>query len=517
MPRNRDAAPAHPGLNPPASPAGAGRLEWIGVRPSSRVPMRAHESVQARSGHGLGGRPLRAQGSPRGDAGAGRAPAAGVAAVGPRGRGSRIAPQPHGVRHRSRRARHAAASASATCGSKAPGRVTRARAGSRARSRRLQRDARPWRPVRAHHRRRCAARRGCRRRVDGGARMTGHVIISHGLESSPDASKATALSRVADALGWTQERPDYRRPRRQTLTSPASMHGRIAHPAGSGDGRAPARSCSPAPAWVRSCPAGLPAGAGGRPVPDGAADAARRLRHRALEAARVPTRIVHGWDDELIPAGRSWRWASAASDTHHPRQRRSTAWRRTWSSARQQFDRCSGPGVKFFVACAKGLEYLLVDEARRWAPTGHRDHWPASMSTATRPWSTRLAMFSRLASRVLWPLADFACRTSSDLYQGVHAIDWHAAPRPGAHAGGRCAWVQHRTDHHERVHRAESQGRDRRPRARRHRYATRRRPAQSPTCASMSRCARAAPSSRSTSAAVRCIDAAGASGRATHR
>jgi len=55
MPRNRDAAPADPGPNPPASPAGAGRLEWIGVRPSSGVPMRAHEAVQARSGHGLAG------------------------------------------------------------------------------------------------------------------------------------------------------------------------------------------------------------------------------------------------------------------------------------------------------------------------------------------------------------------------------------------------------------------------------------------------------------------------------
>lgn len=55
MPRNRDAAPADPGPNPPASPAGAGRLEWIGVRPSSGVPMRAHDAVQARSGHGLAG------------------------------------------------------------------------------------------------------------------------------------------------------------------------------------------------------------------------------------------------------------------------------------------------------------------------------------------------------------------------------------------------------------------------------------------------------------------------------
>ena len=55
MPRNRDAAPADPGPIPPASPAGAGRLEWIGVRPSSGVPMRAHDAVQARTGHGLAG------------------------------------------------------------------------------------------------------------------------------------------------------------------------------------------------------------------------------------------------------------------------------------------------------------------------------------------------------------------------------------------------------------------------------------------------------------------------------
>jgi MOSC domain-containing protein YiiM len=52
MPRNRDAAPADPR---PESPAGPGRLEWIGVRPASGVPMREHASVQARSGRGLDG------------------------------------------------------------------------------------------------------------------------------------------------------------------------------------------------------------------------------------------------------------------------------------------------------------------------------------------------------------------------------------------------------------------------------------------------------------------------------
>ena len=40
--------------------------------------------------------------------------------------------------------------------------------------------------------------------------MKGHVIISHGLDSSPDATKATALAQVALALGWTEQRPDYR-------------------------------------------------------------------------------------------------------------------------------------------------------------------------------------------------------------------------------------------------------------------------------------------------------------------
>ena len=40
--------------------------------------------------------------------------------------------------------------------------------------------------------------------------MSGHVIISHGLSSGPDATKATALAQACDLLGWSCERPDYR-------------------------------------------------------------------------------------------------------------------------------------------------------------------------------------------------------------------------------------------------------------------------------------------------------------------
>ena len=40
--------------------------------------------------------------------------------------------------------------------------------------------------------------------------MTGTVILSHGLESGPDASKATAMAIAAERLGWRTLRPDYR-------------------------------------------------------------------------------------------------------------------------------------------------------------------------------------------------------------------------------------------------------------------------------------------------------------------
>jgi len=39
--------------------------------------------------------------------------------------------------------------------------------------------------------------------------MAGHVILSHGSDSGPGATKVSALARVAEALGWTTERPDY--------------------------------------------------------------------------------------------------------------------------------------------------------------------------------------------------------------------------------------------------------------------------------------------------------------------
>ena len=40
--------------------------------------------------------------------------------------------------------------------------------------------------------------------------MPGHVILSHGSDSGPEATKVSALARVAESLGWSTFRPDYR-------------------------------------------------------------------------------------------------------------------------------------------------------------------------------------------------------------------------------------------------------------------------------------------------------------------
>lgn len=40
--------------------------------------------------------------------------------------------------------------------------------------------------------------------------MRGHVILSHGSDSGPDATKVSALARMAESLGWSTSRPDYR-------------------------------------------------------------------------------------------------------------------------------------------------------------------------------------------------------------------------------------------------------------------------------------------------------------------
>ena len=86
--------------------------------------------------------------------------------------------------------------------------------------------------------------------------------------------------------------------------------------------------------------------------------------------------------------------------------------------------------MKFFVACAKSLEYLLADELLALGADKATAATAGVNVEGDAALVYRAMLFSRLASRVLWPLADIACENEQDLYEGVNAIDWneHIAP-----------------------------------------------------------------------------------------
>lgn len=82
--------------------------------------------------------------------------------------------------------------------------------------------------------------------------------------------------------------------------------------------------------------------------------------------------------------------------------------------------------MKFFASCGKGLEYLLADELLALG---------CAKATATMAGvnvegeaidAQRAVLWSRFASRVLWPLAEFDCPDEAALYAGARAIDWIA-------------------------------------------------------------------------------------------
>ena len=80
--------------------------------------------------------------------------------------------------------------------------------------------------------------------------------------------------------------------------------------------------------------------------------------------------------------------------------------------------------MKFFVACAKSLEYLLADEMAALGATRATAAVAGVNVEADVQVAYRAVMFSRLASRVHWPLAEFTCPDENALYDSVHAIDW---------------------------------------------------------------------------------------------
>lgn len=138
----------------------------------------------------------------------------------------------------------------------------------------------------------------------------GHCILSHGFESGPDATKVTALAEVAQQLGWSHERPDYtdldaRRDAGELGDVPARLQ-RLLERA-----RA-AAACGPLVLAGSSLGSYISARVSLQVPVAGLFLLAPPLRMGPLpplDARAAPTSIVHGWDDELIPAADVFAWA----------------------------------------------------------------------------------------------------------------------------------------------------------------------------------------------------------------
>ncbi|NYZ63961.1 hypothetical protein [Luteimonas deserti] len=142
--------------------------------------------------------------------------------------------------------------------------------------------------------------------------MRGHCILSHGFESGPDATKVTALGTVAERLGWTCERPDYTDLDARRDVSPLGDVGarleRLQQLAMAAAARGPlVLAGSSLGAWISGqVSMRVPVAGLFLMAPPVRLDAAH-----PLQAADVPVSVIHGWDDELIPAADVVGWTGA--------------------------------------------------------------------------------------------------------------------------------------------------------------------------------------------------------------
>ena len=143
----------------------------------------------------------------------------------------------------------------------------------------------------------------------------GHCILSHGFESGPDATKVTALAEAAERLGWSTQRPDYtdldaKREVSNLGDVPARLQRllRIAGEAAARSGPVVLAGSSLGAYISAIASLQVPTRALFLMVPP-----TRMGPMPALDAARVPTSVVHAWHDEIIPAADVVEWARARS------------------------------------------------------------------------------------------------------------------------------------------------------------------------------------------------------------
>jgi 23S rRNA (guanine2445-N2)-methyltransferase / 23S rRNA (guanine2069-N7)-methyltransferase len=87
--------------------------------------------------------------------------------------------------------------------------------------------------------------------------------------------------------------------------------------------------------------------------------------------------------------------------------------------------------LDFFATASAGTEDLLADELRELGLAGVRSSGGGVCFSGGLPDGMRACLWSRIAMRVLWPLADFPIQDAETLYAGARAVRWEEHLDPG--------------------------------------------------------------------------------------
>ena len=136
------------------------------------------------------------------------------------------------------------------------------------------------------------------------------LILSHGLESGPEATKVSALAKVAAELGFDSVRPDYRD--LDASRDVRRIDERIARLAQHAPAGAPVILAGSSMGAFTSALASLDLYCIGLFLI--ALPVQIQGYARGFDARRVPTALVHGWDDELCPVEAALAFARARGD-----------------------------------------------------------------------------------------------------------------------------------------------------------------------------------------------------------
>jgi len=87
---------------------------------------------------------------------------------------------------------------------------------------------------------------------------------------------------------------------------------------------------------------------------------------------------------------------------------------------------------QYFAACPKGLEILLAEELETFACDDLRQTVAGVYFNASLESAYRACLWTRLANKILMPLARFQVSDADALYDGVKAVDWHEHINPNS-------------------------------------------------------------------------------------